>query len=816
MDISPLPLSAGLHPLLAGAVLLFPFSASIALGGDGLPIATARVSNPSDFARADELVTLSLSALGLTPGQAASVVARAGGKELPLQVWDENADGTPDHLTVVLDLGPAEAVELELVSIDGTPPAFPARVQAELSHKFGGQWEGRVYQGGEFRNVETLTPPPEHTDHSFFIRYEGPGWESDKVGYRFYLDWRNGFDIFGKLTPELVLQEVGQDGFDSYHEMADWGMDILKVGSALGIGGFGYWDRQGKAIERVSEVEGWTAAVSGQGPVWAQVRTEYRDWKVAGKTVDLVSRLRIGAGSRITWVDLELPADFGAMATGLVKHPRGERLESPSDVPMVMWTYLATWGPQTLNGDDLLGMAILVRKNQLDAFREDAHNHVAVFKNNRRHLHYGFLAAWEREPDGIRSREEFVTYLERTVERLNRPARVELKVAAHLASLEQPLTADAAAAWTSRLVESVVARRGRSLALGEYNPESGAMARWTYTTGLLAHAVDEAGKRLGRDEWRDWAEDVIGSYVDAEGGVETYRRDTFNVDQLNSGKMLLRLHEKTGEARYRKAADYLHSQFDEHPRTRDGAFWHKQIYPWQVWLDGVYMAGPFHAGYLAAYAPDPDWADVLAEFRTCYDWLRDPRSGLYFHAWDEARAQPWADPRTGLSEEFWGRGLGWYAMALVDVLEILPESAPEHGILKEYLRELAAALVKVQSPENGLWSQVLDQPGGLGNYREASASSMFVYALAKGVNHGWLGDEYRSPARRGYLGILRHFVRAAPDGSLSLDQICEVAGLGFGRDGSYGYYMNEPIVTNDPKGVGPFIFAGLEVADMLR
>lgn len=777
------------------------------------PLASIQASNPSTFARPDEIIDLDLAELGLAPDATADLVARIGGEPIPLQVWDRDGDGTLDRLSVQLDLEPAARADIEIRREPGVNPNFPRRVQAEVSHKVGGEWNERVYEGGEWKQqVAELTPPPQHTDHSFFIRYEGPGWESDKVGYRFYLDWRNGFDIFGKLTPEPVLQQVGLDGFDSYHEPADWGLDILKVGDAVGCGGFGYWN--GEAVERVSEVEGWTTRITANGPIYAQIVTDYKGWKVAGKQVDLRAVLRIGAGSRMTWVTLVPSEPVAPLAAGLVKHPGGTKLDGPGDVPMVTWNYLATYGTQTLSDDDL-GMAIFLRDNHLDKFTEDPLNEVALFSKDLREVNYGFLAAWEQEPGGIADRAAFEAHLEQLREKLNRPARLRVETAATAALRDTPLDGDRVRDITVRTVESILARRGSSLAHGHYDPEAERPAKWCYTTGLLAQAVHEAGKAFDREEFRRFGAETIASYVTPQGEVKTYKQEDYNVDQLNSGKMLLRLHDETKEERYQVAAAHLHQQFEKHPKTSEGALWHKQVYPWQVWLDGVYMAGPFQAGYLARFEDKPDWDEVLQEFRTCYEHLRDPRSGLYFHAWDEKREQDWADDGTGLSQEFWGRGLGWYAMALVDVLESIPESHEGHPELQNHLAELATALVAVQNPVDGMWYQVLDKPGAVGNYPESSASSMFVYTLAKGVNRGWLDERFGAAAKRGFRGLVDICLRSGPQGELSLQQTCRVAGLGRGRDGSYDYYMNEPIVANDPKGIGPFVLAGVELSRLL-
>jgi hypothetical protein len=299
------------------------------------------------------------------------------------------------------------------------PREYPKRVQAELSHKSGGKFVNRKYEGGAFQNVQYLRVPPEHTDHSFYIRYEGPGWESDKVGYRFYLDWRNASDIFGKKTPEMVLQNVGQDGFDSYHEMADWGMDILKVGESLGIGSLAVW-RDGKA-NRVSQTDSVTCTIVANGAVRSQIQTKYFGWKIGAGSYDVVSNLSITAGSRLTKHEIEISGNPENLCTGIVKLENSALLPPPET--NTGWTYLATYGKQSL-ANDHLGMAVLYRKNDLIEVTGDQHSHVVVLKPANGRLTYYFLGAWEQEPNGIKTAEAFEAYLQQTVAELNSPLAV--------------------------------------------------------------------------------------------------------------------------------------------------------------------------------------------------------------------------------------------------------------------------------------------------------------------------------------------------------------------------------------------------------
>jgi unsaturated rhamnogalacturonyl hydrolase len=340
---------------------------------------------------------------------------------------------------------------------------------------------------------------------------------------------------------------------------------------------------------------------------------------------------------------------------------------------------------------------------------------------------------------------------------------------------------------------------------------------WDYIAGLVLLGIQRVGDATGEPRFATYVRENMERVVLPDGSIRTYELEEFNLDQINQGRLLFPLHERTGDERYRKAADLLREQLRRHPRTKEGGLWHKQVYPHQMWLDGLYMAQPFYARYARAFA-DPAgraaaYDDIARQFLLIARHTRDARTGLYYHGWDESRSQIWADKETGQSANFWGRAVGWYAMALVDVLDVFPETHPDHAELLRILRDLADAVARVQDPVTGLWYQVLDQPSRAGNYQEASASSMFVYALAKGARMGWLDARHRDVAERGFDGLVEHLVTVDADGLVSLHGICQVAGLGGKqqRDGSFRYYISEPVVANDYKGVGAFILAAVEL-----
>ncbi|MDX1539013.1 glycoside hydrolase family 88 protein [Arsukibacterium sp.] len=779
-------------------------------------VASLHVANPSSFARTEDLY-LPFTDLGLAASDADNLVATLDDKAIPSQLIDRSGDGQDDTLFVQLALAPASRKQLNI----NTDPllfsqqSWPAATQAELSHKVGGEWQDARYTGGTFQNVTELTPPAQYTDHSEWIRYEGPGIESDKVGYRIYLDWRNGFDIFGKKTSELVLQNVGQDGYQSYHELADWGMDILKVGKSLGAGGYGYWDD--KQVQLVSEVGRHNAKVIENGPLYSALQIQYQDWQIAGKTINLTADLSMTAGSRLVNTRLKLTEPLDNLAIGLVRLPDTKLLQGDLDIPGHSWTYLATWGNQSLSApDSKLGVAVLFKRGQLLEQTEDNNSHVAVMRPAGNELEYYFLAAWDGEPGGISSEAEFVRYLQQQVEQLTLTPRLSLKTALGQQQKAGPLTAEVALDWSERLAKSEMARQTPFYAYGGWDYERQRPSKWEYTTGLQLQAYDDLLKLRPNPEWQQVLSDVIGSFITAEGDIRTYKISNYNIDSLNTGNMLLREYQRNPQPQYKKALDLLRRQLTEHPRTRDGAFWHKKIYPHQLWLDGVYMGMPFLASYSKAFEDGHAFDEVVKEFTISRDKLRDPATGLYYHAWDEAREQNWADKDSGLASQFWGRGLGWLAMALVDVLEIIPEQQTElRQPLLAMTAELAEALVKVQDPATGTWYQILDKPNAPGNYLESSASSMFTYFFAKGVNNGYLDARYKDTALTAFEGLVDEFILVHPDNSVSLVNTVQVAGLGFGRDGSYNYYMSEPLFRNDAKANGPFIMAGVQIARLL-
>ncbi|MFD1217097.1 glycoside hydrolase family 88 protein [Microbulbifer celer] len=782
-------------------------------------IARLELSNPSAFPRQDEAVYLSYYELGLEQGFASPIAVWNQAEVIPTQAIDKDADGNKDGIIFTVDVAVDETLKLRIAQADA-PTESAKLTQAEISHKVGGEWEEREYKGGSFQNVSALDVPEEHTDHSYFIRYEGPGIESDLVGYRVYLDWRNGFDIFGKQVREPVLQGVGQDGFDSYHEPADWGMDILKVGSAVGVGGYGYWD--GEKVIRVSDVQDWRTEITENGDLYSAFKIDYKGWKpVEGKETDLSAVLSMHAGSRLVEVNAKTSRELDDLVAGIVDHEGTELIVGDMDITGHAYTYIATYGPQSLDGSNL-GMAVLAKRKDIKEVTSDEHNQVAVLKPRANEIQYYFLAAWEKEVASehgpIKTKAEFETYLEQEAEKLTMPLRQRLTTAKSEAAIEQPLTAQVALNWSKRLADSELERKTLDYRFGGFDHIRKRPSYFEYTTGMVMQAYDELNQVAPEARYADAVHTVMDSFVNEDGSINGYVQEKYNIDSIRAGTMLLRLYERNHNESYKKAVDTLFEQLENHPRTSEGAFWHKKRYPYQVWLDGVYMGIPFLAHYEQLMHEEPNVDEVLAEFKVVNEILKDPQTGLYYHAWDEKREQVWADKETGLSGYHWARGMGWLAMALVDVLDFIPqENTEERQYLLNMISEIAPVIEKYQDAETGTWWQIIDKPAERGNYRESTASTMFTYFFAKALNQGYLPKgKYLDTAKKAYQGLLDEFVQVHADGTISITDMCQVAGLGYGRDGSYEYYMSEPIYDDDPKGTAPFITSGVEMYKLLK
>ena len=363
--------------------------------------------------------------------------------------------------------------------------------------------------------------------------------------------------------------------------------------------------------------------------------------------------------------------------------------------------------------------------------------------------------------------------------------------------------------WSKRMADSVTSRWPD----GQIVRGTDKIGDWAYDKNILFVGFANIWQNTGDPAYYRYILRSMDRLVTADGQISSYKPDDLSLDEVALGRELLLLYGRTRKPQYYKAATIIRHQLEVQPRTPSKGFWHKKRYPNQMWLDGLYMAEPFYAQYAAMFQEPQAFDDIAHQFVLIEEHTRDPKTGLLYHAWDESKEQRWANKSTGTSPNFWGRAIGWYAMALVDTIPYFPQDHPGRAQLLAILNRLAPAIAKAQDPKTGLWYQVMDKPKAPGNYFESSAACMFTYALAKGVRLGYLDPKYQQTASRAYDGIIKRFAKQGADGNLTLTDTVYGAGLGGDpyRDGSYEYYIHEKVGPDDPKGIGAFLLASSEM-----
>ncbi len=367
--------------------------------------------------------------------------------------------------------------------------------------------------------------------------------------------------------------------------------------------------------------------------------------------------------------------------------------------------------------------------------------------------------------------------------------------------------AEAAKKYYVRMTESEMKR----------NPESWMLdfakkPKWGYCNGLELQSILQVWEKTNDKKYFDYVKSYTDTIINKDGIISGYKVTDYNLDELNSGKILFKLYSVTKEEKLKKTIEILRRQIDQQPRTSDGGFWHKKIYTNQMWLDGLYMASPFLAQYAAEMNEPALFDDVANQIMTVAKHCYDAKTGLYYHGWDESRQQKWANPTTGTSPNFWSRSMGWYMMSMVDVLDFMPANHPKRAEIIKILTDLSYSLEKYQDKKTGMWYQVTDKSDKQGNYLESSGSAMFIYTWAKGAQKGYLPKVFLKKAKIAYSQFVKQFIKTNEDGTITMTGACSVAGLGGSpryRDGSFDYYISEPKRDNDAKAVAPFIMASV-------
>ena len=732
-------------------------------------VAVITLKNPLPEARTSETISVStveLANLWLEP--AMTVVIDGAGQPVTSQVVDIDGDELPDELVFQSDFGPSETRSFRLRVGKRTPTA---RDQYKVQGRFVRE------------------------------RHDDFAWENDRIARRMYgpdlETWKkepltsSGIDAWSKRTRRLVISDWYLA--DNYHQDSGEGGDFYSVGKTRGCGGLGIWAKDALHVSKNFR----TSRVFANGPIRLVFELGYEPWDAGGSKVAETKRVILDAGSNFDRFQSRFTTQGGRKALqvgiGIAKHG-GSSMEADEKAG-----WLGTWEPlKAPNGN--LGCAVVLAPGSSAVQQTTSTDYLLVTApGSDGSVAYYSGIGWDKSGD-VEGRAAWTAQVQSLSRKLAAPIQ---------SSVAKALDAKN---WGARVCDSVMQRHPKVLT-----------EKWHYDTGLMLKGFERIGLQTKNPGYVDYVKSTIDALLEPDGGITGYDLEKYTLDDINMGKVLFgllgRASDPKDKKRYTKALALLRSQLNTHPRTTEGGFWHKKIYPSQMWLDGLFMAAPFMAEYAAVFNEPALFDDVVKQIELTEKHTRDAKTGLLYHGWDESKQQGWANPKTGTSPSFWGRAMGWYAMALVDILEFLPKTHPKRGVVTGALERLAAAVAKVQDPEKGVWWQVLDAPKRDKNYLESSASAMFVYTLSKGMNNGWLDKaKYESVAAKGWSGILRQFIELAPDGQLDLTNVCKVAGLGVGpdggpnRDGTFAYYtggLTAP-VPNDPKGLGAFILAAAE------
>jgi rhamnogalacturonyl hydrolase YesR len=617
----------------------------------------------------------------------------------------------------------------------------------------------------------------------------------------------------GAKTNELVKRSIA-----NAEPQVEVDTKNLLTSNATHSGGLGFWN--GKKFEPAPVTENNQLVEANHGHLFSAYTLKYSNWVINNERFDVNAHVEINKSSPLALVTLNASKKFPGFAIALAKTPETILLEGDTNITRSAWTYVATL---QRSADDKVtaANAIIFHRGDRKQQTEGEQAYVSVMNSNGGELEYYFIDSRSKQIENIHNKAEFQAYLDEQTQRLTKAPRIRFESELSKQA-KMNLTADDALNWAKRLADSELDRKTLNYYFGGWDEYRKRPARFEYdVVGMQIDALQQIDAISPNEKYKSALEKITGSYIQDDGSIATYEPDLFSIDLIKPGQMVIQLEQRTHQEKYRKAADYLRGRLKLHPRTSEGAFWHRSTYPNQLWLDGVYMGIPFLAQYAAAYetgeAQHKSFAEAVHEFEIARNHLRSPDTGLYYHAWDESKLAEWADKQTGRAPQYWSRGMGWYAMALVDVLDFIPESETElRKSLLDITNEFAPDILRYQDAETSTWWQITDHPNDVGNYRESSASAMFSYFLLKAVNKGYVPASYGDAAFKTYRGLVNEFITLHADGKISMNDQCLVAGLGFGRDGSYNYYLTEAIVSNDPKGNSPFIYASLEAYKYLK
>ncbi len=736
------------------------------------------VTNNLSIARQNETVVLDWNELlRLNPNLKPDfllVTDVSSGNPLVSQGIDADADGTPEK--VIFQVNFAENERIKSIRIEPSKTA---------------QTGGKVKTFGRF--------VPERMDDF--------AWENDRVAFRTYgktLEKElvsSGIDVWAKRVDYPIINEWYKGGDAFYHTDNGTGLDFYSVKRSRGCGGAGIWDGKNLHVSRNFV----SSKVLMTGAIRTSFELKYEPWNVNGVMVAETKRITIDAGQNLNYVEsfYDAPDDLRDIdvAVGIAKHESDFTGEFDKGK-----TWMSRWETNEKNGS--LACAVIAEPASFVAFQNqqtvaDPANefpqHLAIVAAKPDKIaRYYFGAAWSGSKQ-FADKKAWNAYLENFSQRIASPLVVTIASETNLKEKRNRKTSE-------RLVDTLMNR----IWTDDGTP-AGIPQKWHYEQGVQMKAVEAVWYATGERKYFDFIKRGMDFWFDKDGKLSKYNLEEYNIDHITPGRGIITLYRVTNDKKYKEAAELIRSQLKTHPRTKEGGFWHKKIYPWQMWLDGLYMAQPFYAEYSQVWN-EGNWNDIANQFVWMEKNARDPKTGLLYHGWDESREQRWANKQTGLSPHVWGRAMGWYVMALADTLEYFPKDHPRRPELIAIFNRTAETIAKYQD-NAGLWWDIIDFPGKGKNYHESSASAMFVYSLAKGVRQGNLPEKYLDTVRCGWAGIQKEFFTELPDGNLDWEGTVSVSGLGGNpyRDGSFDYYMSEKLRTNDAKGLAPAVLAAVEM-----
>jgi unsaturated rhamnogalacturonyl hydrolase len=755
-------------------VMLLSALMALARAADKSLVFTAR--NPLKIARLSETIELPWSEVqkrmpNLQPDNVRLTDMNTG-KLVITQLLDLNGDGSPESVIFQTNFAKDDPVKTFCLEHDAAGIA---------------RQPGKVY--GRF--------VPERKDDF--------AWENDRIAFRIYgtaLESElvsSGIDVWLKKVPYPIIEKWYAAGEGAYHKDSGEGLDLYTVGPSRGCGGIGIWD--GHALRVSSNFRAWR--ILANGPVRITFELTYAPWKVDGRAISEVKRITLDAGQNLNQIE----SVFKTEGEATFSYGVGIAIHAPWPGQVGNSTELgwqSRWETTPDNGS--FGCGVVIDPACKISFTSDAANNLALGKGKANApVRYYSGAGWDRSGQ-FADHKAWEAYLEQFSMKLRTP----VEIAFLTSSAEYQRQHGRIEKWPEVVARSIMRQYPNPADLDVYG------TGWTYTNGFFLHGLFNLAKKTGQDEYLAYVQKWVDSCLDRDGRLlpAQYDMEEFKLDDVQAGKVALLLYQHTGDQRYKACCEQLVEQLQRQPRTHDGGYWHKRVYPWQMWLDGIYMADAFMLPY-GAMTKSPALAEeALKQIQLITRHTRDKATGLYVHGWDESKNPVWADPVTGSSPEVWGRALGWFFIALVDGLDYIPAEHPQRSVILAQVRELAARLCVYQDTASGLWYQVVDKGAAKDNWLESSCSAMFAYGLAKAADRGWIKKEYRNNAKLAFRGLIDRQVYFDEKGLFHLTGTVKVGTLNFASSlGDFDYYVHTDRRIDDFKGVGAFFFAAQQLAD---